>query len=86
MHAAVLYKLHRFGIVGKLWRWIRAFLTGRRMRVVHRGQCSDWVILTAGVPQGSVASPNYYIAFINDLPATCPVEDILWELQEFEDY
>lgn len=79
-HAAVLYKLHRFGIVGKLWRWIRAFLTGRRMRVVHRGQCSDWVILTAGVPQGSVASPNYYIAFINDLPATCPVEDILWEL------
>jgi hypothetical protein len=33
-HDGLLYKLYsHFGVAGRCWRWIRAFLTGRRLRV-----------------------------------------------------
>ena len=39
-HTGVLWKCHKFGIDGRAWRWIRAFLTGRQLRVVNSGYYS----------------------------------------------
>jgi len=79
-HSALLAKMHRLGIVGKTWRWARAWLTGRRMRIVHRGRSSPWVTINAGVPQGAVLSPDFFNIFFDDLPRTAPptISDIEW--------
>ena len=50
----LLRKLRAHGIGGKLYSWIKAWLTGRQQRVVRNGDFSDWAAVLSGVPQGSV--------------------------------
>jgi hypothetical protein len=67
-HQLLMHKLAAYGINGKLFNWIKEFLSNRRQRVNIKGVNSEWAAVTSGVPQGAVLSTLLFIIYINDMP------------------
>ena len=66
--------LHRlesiFGITGTVLDWIRSYLTGRSQTVVIGDTKLEPILLTFGVPRGSVLAPILFTLY------TCPLDEI----------
>ena len=66
-HEGLIYKLRRCGISGNLLLLLRSFLSERKQRTVLNGQSSSWGNISAGVPQGSILGPLFFLIYISDL-------------------
>ena len=67
-HVGLLHKLKSYGISGRIFGLISSFLINRWLRVVLDGKLSQEYPVNAGVPQGSILGPTFFLLYINDLP------------------
>lgn len=63
----LLIKLYKLGIKGKIYEWIKDFLTNRKLQVRIGEVVSDKYVVENGTPQGSIISPLLFSIMINDI-------------------
>ena len=63
----LIYKLRWCGFSGNLLSVIQSFLANRKQRTILNGKTSEWGNISAGVPQGSILGPIFFLIYINDL-------------------
>ena len=66
-HDGLLFKLKQNSVSGNLLGLIKSFLSDRVQRVTLNGKTSDWESIRAGVPQGSILGPLFFLIYVNDL-------------------
>ena len=56
-----------FGITDKPIKLLQSFVYGRHQQVLLNCQFSTWLPVPAGVPQGSILDPLFFLNYINEL-------------------
>ncbi|MCA9346951.1 hypothetical protein KC960_05680, partial [Candidatus Saccharibacteria bacterium] len=54
-----------------------SYLTGRSQYVVLHNKSSSALPISCGVPQGSILGPLLFLVYVNDLPKSVPILDVI---------
>ena len=65
-HEGLIFKLKSVGVSDPLLRLIESFLSNKFQRVLLNGQTSEWLPVEAGLPQGSIPGPLFFLIYIKD--------------------
>ena len=82
-HDGLIYELKHCGVSGELLSLIQSFLKDRKQRTVLNGQNSHWGDISAGVPQGSILGPLFFLVYINDLAADVRCKSFLLMIHRY---
>ena len=66
-HRGLLFKLKQNGINGLLLDRIENYLSHRTQKVFIGSSMSNLKYTSAGVPQGSVLGPLFFLVYVNDI-------------------
>ena len=70
----LLLKMENAGIHGKLYFWLKNFLTDRTIQTKVNNAMSSKEVLEEGLPQGSPLSCTLFLLFINDISDKLKIE------------
>ena len=68
----LLLKLQRYGINGRMYNWLKGFLSNGYIRTRVNGVYSRTRPSSEGLPQGSALSCTLFLCFLNDLSEVIP--------------
>ena len=69
-HHILLGKLEHYGFRGVALKWFKNYLTNRKQMVNYKSVNSDTLVVSCGVPQGSVLGPLLFLIYVNGISQT----------------
>jgi hypothetical protein len=66
-HFILLSKFEFYGIKNSNLVWFKSYLSNRKQYISYEGGKTDNMIITCGVPQGSILGPLLFLIYVNDL-------------------